>query len=122
MHTEKKTIGDAGEALAAKFLEGKGYRILARQAGIPRVGEIDLIAFDPPRGEVVFVEVKTRHDVSFGPPEEAVTARKLRRMMLVAETWRVRNKLFDRPWRADVIAIELTGPEPVIRHLEAVGI
>lgn len=118
MQTERKKLGDAGERHAAAFLESRGYRILARQAGIARVGEIDLVAYDP-CGDIVFVEVKTRHDAKYGPPEEAITAKKLQRMMRVAETWRVRNGKYDRPWRVDVIAIELTGVEPVIRHLQA---
>ncbi len=119
MRSGRQKLGDAGERLAALYLESRSYRLLARQAGIPRVGEIDLVMYDP-AGEIVFVEVKTRHDRQFGPPEEAVTVRKLRRMMRVAEAWRVRHGLYDRPWRVDVVAIELTGPKPVIRHLQGV--
>ena len=120
MDTEKKKLGDAGERMAARFLEGKGYRIVARQAGIPRVGEIDLVAYDPRGGELVFAEVKTRHDARFGPPEEAVTRRKLERMMRVAELWRVRSGWHARPWRVDVIAVDLSGHETVIRHHEGI--
>ncbi len=122
METERRKLGNEGEDLAADFLESKGYRILARQAGIPRVGEIDIVAYDPRGGEIVFVEVKTRRDVKYGPPEEAVTISKLRRLMRVAELWRARNKLYDRPWRVDVIAIELTSETPVIRHLEGLSL
>jgi len=122
MQTERRQLGNEGEDLAASYLESKNYRILARQAGIPRVGEIDLIAYDPRGGEIVFVEVKTRRDLKYGPPEEAVHPAKLRRLMRVAEAWRVRNKLYDRPWRVDVIAIELTSAAPVIRHLESLSL
>ncbi len=120
MQTERRRLGNEGEDLAAAYLESKKYRILARQAGIPRVGEIDLIAYDPRGGEIVFVEVKTRRDLRYGPPEEAVHPRKLLRLMRVAELWRMRMKLYDRPWRLDVVAIELVSERPVIRHLEAV--
>lgn len=122
MPTERRELGDEGEALAAMYLESKNYRIIARQAGIPRVGEIDLIAYDPRGGEIVFVEVKTRRDLKFGPPEEAVHPAKLRRMMRVAEAWRVRNKMYDRPWRVDVVAVELVSETPVVRHLEALSL
>lgn len=122
MQTERRRLGNEGEDLAAGFLEMKGCRILARQVGIPRVGEIDLIAYDPHGGEIVFVEVKTRRDLKYGPPEEAVHPRKLMRLMRVAELWRVRNRLYDRPWRLDVVAIELASDRPVIRHLEHVSI
>jgi putative endonuclease len=122
MRTERKKLGDEGEGLAAAHLASKGYRVLARQAGIPRVGEIDLVAYDPHGGEIVFVEVKTRRDLKYGPPEEAVTRRKLERLMRVAELWRARHGLHDRPWRLDVVAIELVSERPIIRHLQGLSL
>lgn len=66
-------IGQAGEALALQFLEQSGYQILATNWRHSRA-EVDLIAKD---GEVlVFVEVKTRTNLSFGPPESFVTSKK----------------------------------------------
>ncbi len=119
MDSERKITGDRGEHLAAAFLRSRGFRILERQARISRTGEIDLIALD---GETfVFVEVKTRRNPSFGSPEEAVTPSKLRRMAACAEGWRNANGLSDRPYRIDVVGIELSGGKPIIRHLENVG-
>jgi putative endonuclease len=68
-----KPLGSKGEDLAVRFLEKKGYRILSRNFRTP-VGEIDVIAED--RNTLVFIEVKTRTDDSFGHPFEAVTFRK----------------------------------------------
>ena len=119
MAAERKVIGNKGEDLAAAFLRSRGFRILERQARISRVGEIDIVALD--RDELVFVEVKTRHDVSFGSPEEAVTTAKLRTLAACAESWRLKRGWSVRPYRLDVIAIDLTGKEPVVRHLESVG-
>ncbi len=120
MAAERKVIGNKGEDLAAAFLRSRGFRILERQARVPRVGEIDLVALD--RDELVFVEVKTRHGISFGSPEEAVTASKLRTLAACAESWRNARGWTARPYRIDVVAVDLTGREPVIRHLESVGL
>ncbi len=119
MAAERKVVGNHGENLAAAFLRSRGFRILERQARVSRIGEIDLVALD---GEtLVFVEVKTRHDVSFGSPEEAVTASKLRTLAACAESWRNAKGWAARPYRIDVIAIDLAGAKPIIRHLESVG-
>ena len=54
----RRQIGTEEEALAAEFLEGRGYRIVERNFRC-RLGEIDLIARD---GSVlVFIEVKYRN-------------------------------------------------------------
>ena len=53
----RRQIGTEEEALAAEFLEGRGYRIVERNFRC-RLGEIDLIARD---GSVlVFIEVSRR--------------------------------------------------------------
>ena len=52
-----KGVGNYGEALAVKYLEGKGYRILARNF-TSKMGEIDIVCRD--KSYLVFVEVKYR--------------------------------------------------------------
>ena len=65
----RRQIGTEEEALAAEFLEGRGYRIVERNFRC-RLGEIDLIARD---GSVlVFIEVKYRKTGAYGDPAEAV--------------------------------------------------
>lgn len=129
MRTERRRFGDKGEDLAADFLRARGFRIIARQVRIGRLGEIDLVCADPtsPKGlrgasgEIVFVEVKTRRDRTFGPPEEAVTPSKLGKLRRAVEAWLAGRGLADAPHRIDVVAVDLTGERPVIRHLEGVG-
>ena len=53
----KKTLGQRGEAAAARYLRRRGYKILARSDRFGP-GELDLVALD--RKTIVFVEVKTR--------------------------------------------------------------
>jgi len=114
----RKELGDAGERLAAEFLVGKGYRIIERQYRT-KLGEIDLVARD--QDEIVFVEVKTRRDKSFGDPEEAVHGLKLTHMARAGEAYLRDKKSESMPHRYDVVAIHWPEEdEPEIIHLEAV--
>lgn len=70
----KTTFGRAGEQYAARFLKKKGYRILA-QNYIAGGGELDIVALQS--RTLIFVEVKTRSDTSFGTPTEAVGEKKI---------------------------------------------
>lgn len=98
----KKILGQEGEDRAAKYLVNRGYKILERNYRT-RVGEIDLIALD--RGEVVFVEVKTRTSNAYGAPELAVNPQKQRRMIKAALGYIKYKKLHQVPCRFDVVAI-----------------
>ena len=53
--------GRQAEAIAAAFLRGKGWTILAERVRTPR-GEVDLVAHRP--GLLAFVEVKARRDAA----------------------------------------------------------
>ena len=98
----KKLLGQEGEERAAKYLIEQGYRILERNYRT-RSGEIDLIALH--KGEVVFVEVKTRTSDAFGAPELAVNPRKRLRMVKTALGYLKYKKLHQMPCRFDVVAI-----------------
>ncbi len=115
-----KNIGDRGEAIAAAYLESKGYRVLERQYRFERA-EVDLVCFEPaPRyedgGELVFVEVKTRSGTGFGRPEEAVDAEKKRNMVRAAGAYLHENRMDGMPCRFDVIGIVLGRGKPEIEH------
>ncbi len=111
--------GRWGEEVAARYLMGQGYRILARNVHTP-YGELDLIAQQG--NEVVFVEVKTRTSLAFGWPEEAVTPRKLRHLANAAQAWLGEHPEAGALWRVDVIAVLVRpGRETAeIRHYEDV--
>jgi len=97
-----KVLGRKGEERAARFLVGRGYKILDRNYRTPS-GELDLIALHD--GVVVFVEVKTRTSDAFGAPELAVTPQKQRRMIKAALGYITHRKLHQVPCRFDVVAI-----------------
>ena len=116
-----KEFGKEGERLAARFLEEKGYSIIETNFQ-KRIGEIDLVAFDPQRNETVFVEVKSRRNRAFGTPEEAITPRKLEKMAGAAELWLQEKGINDSEWRLDLVAIECPrNQKTIIRHIENLG-
>lgn len=117
--TETHALGRHGEDLAVRYLERRGWQVVARNVRTP-YGEIDLIARE---GEVyVFVEVKTRRAQAFGWPEEAVTPAKLRRLYAAALHWLQESSLPHLPtWRIDVVAVLMARQGvPQIRHFEGV--
>lgn len=79
----KKVLGRAGEKRVAEFLKARGLKILKTNFVTP-FGEADIIAEDTARGEIAFVEVKTRSSDSFGTPAEAVGAKKRERYRKIA--------------------------------------
>ena len=102
----RQHFGRAAEEAAARYLIRDGWTLLGRNVRIGR-GELDLIAR---RGCVLaFVEVKARRTAEYGAPEDAVDARKRRKVARLAELW-----LSVRPWalrgvsdvRFDVIAVD----------------
>ena len=110
-------FGDVGEREAARFLRGKGYRILQRQMR-NRFGEIDLVALD---GEtIVFVEVKTRRGDAHGAPFEAVTAGKQQKLVLAGLAYLKRYRLLERRCRFDIVSIVWPAGVmvPKIQHYE----
>lgn len=89
-----KVIGDYGEQLAADMLKDKGYKIVASNYRYKR-SEIDIIAEKD--GTLVFVEVKTRKNASFGYPEDFVNEKKAEMIIAAAE-----NYIFENKWKKNI--------------------
>ncbi len=116
--TSKTTrqIGDAGEELAAAYLESKGYTIVERNYFFKRA-EIDIVAFD--ESCIVFVEVKIRSSNKYGEPEEYVDGEKIKNIYKAAEAWLYERKMDGAPVRFDVVSIlQIDNNAPDIRHFE----
>jgi len=96
--------GRRGEDAAARFLEQRGVRVVARNVRYPD-GELDLVGEE---GELLlFVEVKSRATALRGAPQEAVTPRKRRRVLHAARRWLASHPpRGERAVRFDVIAIQ----------------
>ena len=119
MRTKKQIIGAIGEDAACSFLQSRAYSILERNFS-SKTGELDIIAVDIPRGNIVFVEVKTRSSVYFGYPYEFVDQKKRNRIIKTASYFlKTRNITWLQP-RFDIIEIIKTDNGNYIRHLENV--
>lgn len=99
-------LGMCGESSAAAWYEDLGYDIVQLRYRA-RDGEVDLIARSP-RGEIVFVEVKTRRSTSFGAAE-AVTPAKLSRIRAAAAQWLAEKSSGYVSVRFDVIEVIFDG-------------
>ena len=118
MSVTSKELGKKGEELAVEFLESKGYEIIERNYRFSR-GEIDVIAKDPNDGCTVFVEVKTRQNLNFGPPELAITKSKMKQLRKMAELYLYDKSIAELDCRFDVIAILFQSKrKPIINHYE----
>ena len=112
--------GRAGEDIARRHLEAKGYRIVARRYRT-RTGELDIVA--SLGGILVFAEVKVRRRACYGSPAEAVGTSKQERLARAAAQFLAEHPdgraASDAFCRFDVIAITWPlGGEPKVDHIE----
>lgn len=114
-----KETGGIGEDLACKYLENKGFVILARNY-LKKWGEIDIVARGTDK-RVHFVEVKTVSYETKKQLDEAVTRRtwrpeenvhpsKLKKLSRAIESW-LMEKNYHGDWQIDVIAIRVVPRE-----------
>ena len=113
--TDPKLLGQWGEKRCERFLKRKGLKTLTRNFSC-RSGEIDLIMVDTDRS-IVFVEVRTRADESFGSAESSITHSKKAKLLRTARYFLATHDIDGRPFRFDVVTIVL-GPSrrAQIRH------
>ncbi len=93
--------GAAGEESAARYLTGRGLRIVGRNFRV-RGGEIDLICRDG--ATVVFVEVRLRNRSDFGGAAASITAIKQAKIVMAARHWLARHG--ESPCRFDCVLLE----------------
>ena len=112
----KKVTGDRGENIAADYLVNEKFEIIKRNYRYGH-GEIDIVAKD--NDVLVFIEVKTRKNLEFGPPELAVTKNKQSQIRRIAQAYLVENEISDIDCRIDVVAILLKkNLPPKINHIK----
>ena len=109
MRSWRRRRGQQGEQMAAQFLLRQGYRI-AQQNYRCREGEIDIIAWDGPT--LVFIEVKTKGQTTFGAPQAMVDGHKQKKLVHVAMVYVQRHRFQDVNIRFDVVAITLFPSAP----------
>jgi len=102
----RAVAGRAAEDLAARYLDGQGLCVVARNFRTKR-GEIDLVAQDG--ATLVFVEVRFRRSASHGGAAESITAAKQARMVAAAQVYLLRQR-GDPPCRFDAILLDALDP------------
>lgn len=121
--TQKKgykiALGKWGESVAAAYLGKNGYSLVTTNFRTPD-GEIDLVV--QKEDELVFVEVKTRQNMEYGMPEEAVNDEKLDHLESAVGHYLLLHPQYENNWRLDVISVigSPNGKEPQIDWFENV--
>ncbi len=112
---DRELLGRWGEKRSQRFLKRKGLKTLTRNFSC-KTGEIDLIMVDTDR-TIVFVEVRTRADETFGSAESSITSAKKARLIRTARYFLTTHDIDNRPFRFDVVTIVL-GPKgtPQLRY------
>jgi len=114
--SEEAAAGMKGEDIAQRYLEDRGYAILARNYRPRRGrGEIDLVVSKD--GALVFVEVKTRRSGEFGDPVRAIDREKRRSLVSAAAIFARRQRAPAAAVRFDIVSVVLDEPFEV-RHIE----
>jgi len=111
----RRWFGSRSERAAARFLKGRGFRIVARNYACP-LGELDLIALD---GRcIVFVEVRSTESGDMLKPAASVDDAKQRRLSKLALHFLQKKRLLDQAARFDVLTVSWPGDqaEPAIEH------
>jgi len=114
----KQETGKLGEDEAEKYLIKNNYEMIERNFRC-RFGEIDMIAKDLNKKEMVFIEVKTRNNKAYGVPAEAVNFYKRKHIIKSAKYFIRINKLEDEYIRIDVIEVYVSKNAACkINHIE----
>lgn len=113
----KKKFGKEGEDYATSYLEEQGYKILERNFAC-KTGEIDIIAEE--NGTIIFIEIKSRTNLEYGLPSEAVTEAKLKHIYRSAEYYLMKKHLYNIDTRIDVIEIYKYNNKYTLNHLKQV--
>ncbi len=115
----KREFGNIGEEISSKYLEKIGYKIIERNFNCKQ-GEIDIIAKD--KNEYVFVEVKTRSNICFGIPREAVNENKQKHIYKSTKYYLHIHGLDNSFVRFDVVEIYFFKNKYKVNHLKNVNI
>lgn len=114
---KRHIIGKIGEDLAVKYLEQIGYKVIERNFEC-RQGEIDIIALD--KNEIIFIEVKTRTNIRFGVPIDAINEIKQKHLTKAVKYYLYSRNLENEFIRIDVIEIYLYNYKYKVNHIKQI--
>ena len=107
-------LGKIGEELAIDFLIKKGYKIRDKNWRYLKA-EVDIVA--QKEDTIVAVEVKTRSSDYFGDPQDFITKKKIKLLVMAMNEYVV-SKDLDVEVRFDIIAILQNKKAFKIEHLK----
>jgi len=105
MKPTTKETGDTAEHIAKGYLIEKGYHILDTNWRIGHL-ELDIIAKDGE--ELVIVEVKSREGEGFVHPSDALSDKKMKKIITAAEGW-IQYHNWNGDTRFDLILVTILG-------------
>lgn len=112
------SIGKIGEQISARYLIDKGYKIVERNYR-NKIGEIDIITLKS--DVIVFIEVKTRTNLNYGYPYEAVDNKKKKTIIKTSLIYLSNKNINNVQCRYDIIEVYLNKENVYkINHLENV--
>lgn len=103
-------MGRAGEALAGRFLQRQGYRVLCRRL-VTEEAELDLVCRKGKR--LVCVEVKTGRIGPCFRPGMRISRRGIERLWNAARALETRYRL---PARVDLVEVDRREPPAFVHH------
>ncbi len=108
-------LGRIGENIIADYITKLGYKVVERNFACNQ-GEIDIVAKD--KKELVFIEVKTRTDISYGEASEAVTDTKKRHLINSIKYYIYKQKLENQPIRIDVAEVYINKGKVKVNYIK----
>ena len=115
----KKLIGKLGEDKSVEYLENSNYEIIDRNYKC-RFGEIDIIATDKETNELVFIEVKTRTNLNYGMPIEAINIEKIKHIKSSINYYIINKKILNIDIRIDAIEVLIKEKTCYIHHVKCI--
>ncbi len=110
----RRSLGAAGEALAAQALCQAGLTLVARNWRCAE-GELDIIAQEKApdysaggavKPWLVLVEVRTRRGAAYGTALQSITTQKQAKLRQVGAAY-IQATGWQGPWRIDVVAVQM---------------
>lgn len=111
--SEHNKVGKEGEEFAVQYLIKKGYKILEINWRYNHK-EIDVITQQG--DQMVFVEVKTRTSTTFERPQDAVTVKKMKHLMIAADAY-LQIKEINIESRYDIITVLAGDSYKILEHI-----
>ena len=117
MNKYNKFLGQIGENVACEYLKRRGYKILQRNFSCKN-GEIDIITYKDKK--IIFIEVKTRTNLNYGRPIEAIDKDKKTHIYNTAKYFLYKNNCLDKEIRFDAIEVIIKNKQVFINQIKQI--